>query len=69
MGRMSSAHIEQCQDFFFLFFEEHLFFVPFLFSLFLVNKVFFSEACPYELCWIEHEKRGAGALSWSLVSS
>lgn len=57
-GKMSSAHVEQCQDFFaFPFSEEHLFFfVPYLFSLFLVNKVFFSGACPYELCWMEHEK-------------
>lgn len=27
----------------------------FLFALFFVNKVVLSEACLYELCWIEHE--------------
>lgn len=27
----------------------------FLFTLFFVNKVVLSEACLYELCWIEHE--------------
>lgn len=39
--------MHKCQDFYRAQF--------FLFSLFFVNKVVLSEACLYELCWIEHE--------------
>lgn len=40
--------LQKCQDFYRVQF--------FLFTLFFVNKVVLSQACLYELCWIEHER-------------
>lgn len=44
--------LQKCQGFSFFFLLRAIFFVR---SPFFVNKVVLSQACLYELCWIEHE--------------